>query len=131
MVTVPGTPAAFTPAPDMVTPPPTPLHKSSHAQNMTMAGKAYAEERAAVKAHLDALQDRHALEATQGVRNDSDSDHPASLEGVTGHETMSADSLGAIKSNNNILDIVADVAIGKKAHIIKVQAHIAIRSDKH
>lgn len=43
-VTVPGTPTAFTPTPTTVTPPLTPLRKSSYAQNMTMAGKAYAEE---------------------------------------------------------------------------------------
>ena len=130
-VMVPGTPATFTPTPAMVAPPPAPLCKSSCAQNMTTAGKAYAEECAAVKAHLDELRNRHALVATQVIWDDGDSDHPALSEGVTSNETMSADSLEAIESNNDVPDIAADVAIGKQAHVIKEQAHIAIRSDKH
>ena len=97
---------------------------------MTKAGKAYAEERAAAKARLDELCDRHVLVVTQGVRLD-DLGHPASSEGVTSDKTMDTDSLGAIKSNNNVPNIAADIAIGEQAHVIEQQAHITIRSDKH
>ena len=96
---------------------------------MTEAGKAYAEERAAAKACLDELRDRHVLVATQEVRLD-DLGHPALSEGVTSDETMDTDSLGAIELNNDVPNIAADVAIGKQAHVIEEQAHIAIRSDK-
>ena len=122
VVTVPGMPTTSVLAPPMATPPPNPLRKSNRTRNMTKAGKAYAEEHAATKARLDELRDRRVLVVTQGVQLD-DSGHPALSEGVTSNETMDTDSLGAIKSNNDVPNIAADIAISK-------QAHITIRSDK-
>jgi hypothetical protein len=52
-------------------------------------------------------------------------------EGVTGDEHTNTNSLGTIKSNDAISDVVVDIAIGEQAHIIEEQAHIAIRSDRH
>ena len=106
--------------------------RSAHAWNLTEAGKAFAAECAAAKAHLDKLWDRRARMITQGVsaRLDNPMGSPGSPEGVDGAEHLHADSLGTIKSNDDIPDFTADVVIGEQAHIIEEQAHIAIRSDK-
>ena len=129
---VPGTPVMSVSVPVAAALPIAIPCRSAHAQNLTEAGKAFAAEHAAAKAHLDELQDRHARMITQEVSAHPDDlmGSPSLPEGVDGAEHLHANSLGTIKSNDDIPDLTADVVIGEQAHIVEEQAHIAIRSNK-
>ena len=127
---VPGTPAALIPIPATAASPLIVPRRSMHACNMTEAGKAFAEERAAAKAHLEELRDRHASTVTQGVSVNDPQGSPSSSEGVNSDEHTHADSLRPIESNGDVSDLATDVIIEEQAHVIEEQAHIAIRSDK-
>lgn len=105
--------------------------RSVHACNMTEAGRAFAEDHVAAKAHLEELQDKHACVLAQEMSVDSLQGSPSSLEGVNDDKHVHTDSLRPIESNSDVSDLTTDVIIREQAHVIKEQAHITIRSDKH
>ena len=104
-------------------------YRSMYAHNMTQAGRAFAKDCAAAKAHLEELQDKCTRVLTQEVLVDGPQGSPSLLKGVNGDEH--ANSLRPIELNGDVSDLAADVVIGEQAHVIEEQAHIAIRSDKH
>ena len=129
---VPETPVstALIPVPAVVALPLVMPHRSVHAYNMTKAGTAFAEDRAAAKACLEELQDKHSCALAQEVLVHSPQGSPSSLEGVNGDKHVHTDSLRPIELNSDISDLAADVVIGEQAYVVEEQAHITIRSDK-
>jgi hypothetical protein len=95
------------------------VHHSSRVRVLTQAGKAYAEERAAMHTHLKVLWAKRTTQATgvttEGVGSCS--------EGVE-EKDEDTDSLKAIEPDEALPDATAGV-------VIEEQAHITIRSDKH
>ena len=134
-VPVPGTPTTSIPTtsipvPAAATSPLVIPRRSARTHNMTMAGRAFAEECAAAKACLEELQDKRICMLTQGVPVNDPHGTPSSSEGVNGDEHVHANFLEPIESISDVPDLATDAIIGEQAHVVEEQAHVAIRSDK-